>query len=350
VGERWQVLPTQDREACERQANVAKERYYAELAEYKRTSHYDAYQKYLEEFKAKHADPPKGKSADLFTTLVSRNVMTVDEGKRFKLETETGTSTRSSSHEQGDRPATRRVSSTQFDILMVGHYHSEASPSIGPARLPSAPLYSPNSTSPTAHPLSTVSSPRSGDNYFPVSSSKRPATLSRESTFDFQPNILGRDLRSQADPIQSSAYGHSYQPSPITPPISTFSSHYQAVPIDLPSRRSTREPTRLPALTHEDTTLSSESGEGYSGGPYPLPPYSASVDAQKSMRVLPQPVPSLGPSNSPFERYLPSVVPPQRHSDFPLSSLATLARVGELASAGQLPRIIDDDPIQEGSP
>ena len=61
VGERWQVLPVESREACESQASAAKEKYYAELAEYKKTPEYEAYQKYLEEFKAKHAAPPKGK-------------------------------------------------------------------------------------------------------------------------------------------------------------------------------------------------------------------------------------------------------------------------------------------------
>jgi len=60
VGERWQVLPVDAREACERQANAAKEKYHAELAEYKKTPQYHNYQKYLEEFKAKHAAAPKG--------------------------------------------------------------------------------------------------------------------------------------------------------------------------------------------------------------------------------------------------------------------------------------------------
>ena len=67
VGERWQVLPAEEREGCERQANGAKERYYAELAEYKKTTQFDIYQKYLEEFKAKHAAPTKGE----FFTIVS---------------------------------------------------------------------------------------------------------------------------------------------------------------------------------------------------------------------------------------------------------------------------------------
>ncbi|KAJ4301238.1 hypothetical protein N0V90_003329 [Kalmusia sp. IMI 367209] len=59
VGERWQVLPADAKEAFERQANTAKEKYYAALAEYKKTPEYESYQKYLEAFKAKHAAPPK---------------------------------------------------------------------------------------------------------------------------------------------------------------------------------------------------------------------------------------------------------------------------------------------------
>jgi hypothetical protein len=62
VGERWQVLPAEAREVCERQANTAKEKYYAELAEYKKTPLYHTYQKYLEEFKSKHAASTKGNS------------------------------------------------------------------------------------------------------------------------------------------------------------------------------------------------------------------------------------------------------------------------------------------------
>jgi hypothetical protein len=58
VGERWQVLPPEEREVCERQASAAKEKYYSELAEYKKTPQYEAYQKYLGEFRAKH--PTKG--------------------------------------------------------------------------------------------------------------------------------------------------------------------------------------------------------------------------------------------------------------------------------------------------
>jgi len=63
VGERWQVLPAGVRETCEMQANGAKEKYYTELAEYKKTVEYSQYQEYLLEFKAKHGPSRTGGSA-----------------------------------------------------------------------------------------------------------------------------------------------------------------------------------------------------------------------------------------------------------------------------------------------
>jgi hypothetical protein len=57
VGERWQALPAEAREAYQRQANAGKEKYLAELAEYKGSPKYSAYQKYLKDFKAKQITP-----------------------------------------------------------------------------------------------------------------------------------------------------------------------------------------------------------------------------------------------------------------------------------------------------
>jgi len=54
VGERWQGLDLANKEPCERQAQEMKEKYYTELSEYKKTDRYQTYQKYLNEFKAKH--------------------------------------------------------------------------------------------------------------------------------------------------------------------------------------------------------------------------------------------------------------------------------------------------------
>lgn len=55
VGERWQVLSAHEKEPCERQAQTMKEKYYADLTEYKKTPQYNLYQDYLAEFKAKHS-------------------------------------------------------------------------------------------------------------------------------------------------------------------------------------------------------------------------------------------------------------------------------------------------------
>ena len=58
VGERWQDLSTGQKEPCERRAQSLKEKYYADLAEYKKTPQYTQYQGYLADFKAKHNQQP----------------------------------------------------------------------------------------------------------------------------------------------------------------------------------------------------------------------------------------------------------------------------------------------------
>jgi hypothetical protein len=55
VGDRWQKLAPAEKEPYETQAAIAKEKYNAELAEYKKTDLYRDYMHYLAEFKAKHA-------------------------------------------------------------------------------------------------------------------------------------------------------------------------------------------------------------------------------------------------------------------------------------------------------
>ena len=54
VGERWQVLILPEKESCERQAQALKERYYSDLAAYKKMPEYAKYQEYLADFKVKH--------------------------------------------------------------------------------------------------------------------------------------------------------------------------------------------------------------------------------------------------------------------------------------------------------
>ncbi|KAF2832082.1 hypothetical protein CC86DRAFT_86053 [Ophiobolus disseminans] len=328
VGEKWQVLPPKDREAHEQQANGAKEKYYAELADYKKTPQYEVYQRYLEDFKVKHAVPTK-------------------EGKRSKLETETSTSTRSSSHDLHERAANRRLSSVQPDMSTVGSQASESSPPVGPARLPAGPSFASKPTSPASYPLSTMNSPRTNDPYSPLSASPRT------SVFDPSSIHPVRDPRGITDPHYSystSAYpSSSSQLGPGTSPAHPFALHLQS-PLDLPSRRSVRDPSaRLPPLTHDDTTWSSESG--HSGSGYNIPSLGSigtliPLDSVKTMRTLPQPIPSIGPTPSPLDRPPPPLhLVPQQPDYRTQGSLAVLARAGELASRAADEEAMD---VEEG--
>lgn len=344
VGERWQVLPAEEREACERQANGAKEKYYAGLAEYKKTPQYEAYQKYLEEFKAKHNAPTKGWSYPELQ-IFSNRIVTIPEGKRSKLETETSTSTRASSYEQQQERAMNMRLSTAVPDPLGGQHVRGSTPPIGPTRLPAGPSYPSKPASPASHPLSGFNSPRSGELYSPITVSPHSA-LPRDAPYDNIVNHMGRDLRGNHEP--PAPYPSAYMQSPLPPttmptPINRYASHYQN-PVELPSRRSNREPmSHLPGLSHEDTTLSSESGHSNYSLPQATPPVL--MDHTKSMRMLPQPVPNIGPAQSPLDRTLhhPPSGPPT-HMQLPLpdyrtqGSLAALVRAGEIAA-----RVADDE-------
>ncbi|CAK7228856.1 hypothetical protein SBRCBS47491_007051 [Sporothrix bragantina] len=63
VGENWQGLTAAEREPFETQAQLAKEKYNSDLAEYKKTDDYKKYMVYLQEFKAKHSNQTQDKDA-----------------------------------------------------------------------------------------------------------------------------------------------------------------------------------------------------------------------------------------------------------------------------------------------
>ncbi|OAL06761.1 hypothetical protein IQ06DRAFT_3492 [Phaeosphaeriaceae sp. SRC1lsM3a] len=348
VGERWQVLPGEEREACERQANTAKERYYAELAEYKKTPQYEAYQKYLEDFKAKHAVPTKGQPP--LHTFLTGLELTRPEGKRSRLETETSTSTRSSSHDQNERPTSKKTGSTQLDpsASAASIARSESSPSTGPARLPTGSSFSSKPTSPISQTPSTFSSMRTADHYSPISASPRSAM------FDPVTNN-SRDPRTLPDAPMPLQPHYAYPPLQTS---GTTSNNFPMVsrhqnPLDVPSRRTMHDSsTRIPILSHEDTTWSSESGHsgsGYNVATPGFPETVAKLDPGKTMRILPQPVPSIGPLPSPLDRshhtvaaQIPALQPDYRTQ----GPLAALVRAGEIAA-----KIADDETVDiEGSP
>jgi HMG (high mobility group) box len=69
VGDRWQKLSSDHKEPFESQANAAKEKFNAELSQYKKTDSYKEYTQYMADFKAKHGS-------------------SIADGKRLKLDQE----------------------------------------------------------------------------------------------------------------------------------------------------------------------------------------------------------------------------------------------------------------------
>lgn len=93
VGVKWQSLTQAEKEVYESQAQVLKDKYHIELAEYKKTEKYREYQTYLKEFKAKHSAPSQDK----------------DGSKRIKLEA--GAPRRNSASRRGSRSVSRSTTS-----------------------------------------------------------------------------------------------------------------------------------------------------------------------------------------------------------------------------------------------
>jgi hypothetical protein len=62
TGERWQVLPVEERTLHESKSKAMKDRYHAQLAEYKKTRQYAEYQEYLVDFRTKDEELSSGKA------------------------------------------------------------------------------------------------------------------------------------------------------------------------------------------------------------------------------------------------------------------------------------------------
>jgi hypothetical protein len=246
--------------------------------------------------------------------------------------------------ERAAPPTDRRINHVQTDAAPAGVVGSESSPQISSRWLPSASPYHITSPPPPVNAISSLKSPQMGEPYTPNSASPVPATPQQEVSHDYQPTTRGQP-ENILPPINST-YGQSH-------PVSTASpspSGYQPAPVELPSRRSFREASLLPPLlTHEETTLSSEGSVPHNMPSYSGAPYFSTVDyGQKAMRILPQPLPGMGPTPShPLDRAPPpnsSSQQPQ-HLDYRYSgSLAALVRAGELA------RVADSEALGRPAP
>lgn len=88
VGENWQTLPPAEKEVFESQANIAKEKYHRDLAEYKKTPEYRQYAQYLQEFKERQAKAERsGLSPTCWRPTYDQPKLTLHiDPKRTKLE------------------------------------------------------------------------------------------------------------------------------------------------------------------------------------------------------------------------------------------------------------------------
>ena len=287
-------------------------------------------------------------------SALNNRLVTVLEGKRSKLETETSTSIRGSSYDQLERAVNRRLSTAIADPP-TGQRSSGSTPPTMPARLPTGSSYPSKPTSPASHSISGFNSPRSGELYSPISASPRSNALHRDAVFDASSGHSTRETRGGLDSAtvyHPSIYMQPHPtPSNMAVSMNHYAPHYQNI-IDLPPRRPIREPgTHLPGLSHEDTTLSSESGHSSHSVSQTTQP--SQMDLAKSSRMLPQPVPSIGPTQSPLNRKLPhpppgmpahlQLPPPDYRSQ---GSLAALVRAGEIVA-----RVADDESMmRDASP
>lgn len=308
VGERWQVLSPDEREKCDRRAAEAKERYYHLLSEYKKTPQYAQYQVYLAEFKAKHAAQGGG-GWFIPGAKRKRNGSSVLEGKRSRLETEL-------SAPASDRATVERSTRSQVRLgessgSSTNHYRSISTENVD-AMTPSGPYLTSASASPAARQFNNpINSPQIREGPSPVSASPHSISAFRDpgTSASAYPPPDPRDRRH--DPSPTTMPSAAFLPPAASPPAVPLPP-YQNVH-DPPVRRQIIQETArerppvlkrsdssvpsVPSLAHTDTTASSVSEDRSRQSSYvgvvPPPPTLPPLDQTKSLRILPQPVPSI---------------------------------------------------------
>ncbi|KAL2046087.1 hypothetical protein N7G274_001534 [Stereocaulon virgatum] len=93
VGERWQQLSAEEKEPFELEASAAKEKYHADMAEYKTTRSYREYQQYLAEFKAKASSTSDGKRPKLEKVESTASSGSLGSGSQFESQEPSSAST-----------------------------------------------------------------------------------------------------------------------------------------------------------------------------------------------------------------------------------------------------------------
>ncbi|KIW01710.1 uncharacterized protein PV09_06887 [Verruconis gallopava] len=314
VGERWQVLDPAIREAFEKQAASAKEKYYAQMAEYKKTPQYQEYQRYLADFKAKHATPRT-------------------EGKRSKTHIDANHDTVAKSNS----PEKRR--SSLVDNVPSSQHRPRSNPTT--AALGAYGSYQPPSASTSPAQASIgLQSPDTHHAYSPRSSPPASAPVygtSYELPHHARGTQSAAELRLRDYPSGQTL--RNWQQSPVSENSTTTSLGSEFL-----ARRQPQTQTTIPSLVHQDTSHSSHGSDILP----PPAPYQAHVlpplDPSKADRILPQPLPSImTPSlvSSPFEmrtqHQSPTALTPGKPPSLGQSSqFDALLRASELARDADL--------------
>ncbi|KAM0701287.1 hypothetical protein Q7P35_011648 [Cladosporium inversicolor] len=306
VGERWQVLAPDDKATYESRSQAMKDRYYAQLAEYKKTQDYAHYQNYLEDFKAKH-EP--------------------SNGKRLKEDKNASPGRRSSDERLVSSPDHRESCASSIE-----QYGSLRRPStIGSPQIINTadwrPMTLSNHTSPEIPTPDLNKSPRHHQPAFAsinAPQSNTPTLMSHRRT---NTHSGGSPMNNHHPMAISTSMAYGYHPMLATQ--TSTSSTTNSPPLVHSRRPTLASESSLPSLRHSDS-LSSSSGS----------PLNTSAPSNSAMsrgipnRELPPPFPA---RQSGFTSTLPPMKAPGSPSRYSPSSsgLATLLRAGEhLASNG----------------
>jgi hypothetical protein len=157
VGERWQVLRPDIRDACELEAATAKDKHFSELSKYKMSLQYTQYQQYLKDFKLKHTTPHSGKRRKSSNFLSPLESDTRPKGEQSSTETEPPREANSSApcsdfNELDSKTPAPESITTPHQKSISNAFERPPSSSFNNSHTPSA------STSPTTYFINTHSS------------------------------------------------------------------------------------------------------------------------------------------------------------------------------------------------
>jgi hypothetical protein len=179
------------------------------------------------------------------------------EGRHSRLETRTRTSTRSSSHEYGDRWTEREASSTELDSYIPEHGQEGLSPILN---LPRLLRYSSwKQTYPTTHSRDELNSAFPGDPGASILTSIGSTVLHQEGLYDPRCIAVAHDAWKRSSdfniPVRSSSFicrpGNT---STTLPPLFHTMQYNDAT--NLSPNQPFRKSTWLPSITHEGKILS----------------------------------------------------------------------------------------------